>query len=50
MALSNDEIVTLFISFGWLNRRFSSEFATKRKNIIEFMRKRQKKKSFTSAV
>jgi hypothetical protein len=36
--LTIDEIVTLFVSFGWLNRKIYSEFTEKRKKIIDVLK------------
>lgn len=37
--LSSDEMITLFISFGWLNRKIYSEFTRKRKMITSILSK-----------
>ena len=37
--LSSDEILTLFISFVWLNKKVTGEFSAKRRQIMDFMGK-----------
>lgn len=43
--LSGDEIITLFISFVWLNRKLNAEFVQKRKSIMEIIGKLPKNQS-----
>lgn len=43
LVLTPDEIVTLFISFVWLNRKLYAQLAAKRKHIVQLMRRMKSK-------